>query len=215
MRSVIIGRKSPFPSVAARESCAGRRPRWKRVGSPWIPQPATGRVVRAEQLSGTDEESEPGELFAWSGKTRSARPAKRVCASSVSPAFGGPAETKKARHRRCFKSPVQTLGRPQARANLGKRRCMRFALRTQGKSKRGGEACAKKEGAARAAPPIAPRSDEVRFWFNPRAPKLSVASRMFLPQGGFRVPAISLSANQFPNLCPSGNTVSQEPRSGA
>ncbi len=30
----------------------------------------------------------------------------RVCASSVSPTFGGPAETKKARHRRCFKPPI-------------------------------------------------------------------------------------------------------------
>ncbi len=44
--------RSPFPSVAARESCAGRRPAMETGRNPWIPQPAKGRVVRAEQLLG-------------------------------------------------------------------------------------------------------------------------------------------------------------------
>ena len=93
--------------------------------------------------------------------SRSARPAMKVCASSVSPAFGGPAETKKARHRRCFKPPWNLYKRPQARANLGntdvcasrsprKRKC-----RLTGRTRR--SPVAQTEGAAEAAPSYAPR----------------------------------------------------------
>jgi hypothetical protein len=100
-----------------------------------------------------------------------------------------PAETKKARHRRCFKPPSEKARRPQARANLGKPADMCFGALTQEKTsvrprfaeessvvigalsdaKRGSEEHGKKRGAAAAAPPIAPRSAIVEFWFNPRA----------------------------------------------
>ena len=86
------------------------------------------RLVCGWQSRRADRAVRSFAAFAWSGRTRSARPAK-VHASSVTPADGKPAETKKARLRRCFKprpskrpasSPVvrpRTV-RPQARANL-------------------------------------------------------------------------------------------------
>jgi hypothetical protein len=99
----------------------------------------------------------------------------RVCASSVSPAFGGSAETKKARHRRCFKPPCENPWRPQARANLGKPRCMCFAPPMQGKMRTGVErgicavdrprraSGAKRKGRPKPPLPIAPRSVQLEI----------------------------------------------------
>ena len=81
--------------------------------------PGGSRAVRAERL-GIRTTGPKLASHRLDGRNPSARPAMKVCASSVSPAFGGPTETKKARHRRCFKPPLDLLGRPQARANLGR-----------------------------------------------------------------------------------------------
>ena len=109
MRSVIIGR-SPH---AKRCSPGSPAPMLARDGDglsiPGSPQPAEepGGSRRTARRRRKNPSCEPS---LGAGETRSARPAMRVCASSVSPAFGGPTETKKARHRRCFKPPSETLG---------------------------------------------------------------------------------------------------------
>ena len=164
MRSVIIGRKSPNPSVAARESCADLRPRWRRVGNPWIPQPAERPGGSRRTAPRERTKVRPVSHSLGTGKSRSARPAKRVCASSVSPAFGGPTETKKARHRRCFKPPFKTLA-TTGTCEFGQ--VAMYALRLENARKNWTavrpadkrKVVEKKEGAARAAPPIAPRSE--------------------------------------------------------
>ena len=146
--------------------------------------------------------------IAWSGKARSARPAKRVCASSVSPAFGGPAETKKARHRRCFKPPVKTLGRPQARANLGKARSMRFALKVQGEIWREMERGTKKEGRPGPPPPIAPRSDLVEILV--QSPRARIGHRVGIVISAPRAPSPPLNGRRAcvcATLCQRGNTL--------
>src|SRR5688572_30588004 len=74
----------------------------------------------------------------------------KVCASSVSPAFGGPTETKKARHRRCFKpllsdhrhvriwaTPMYVLRGGDASENAGQRACMRVDLTEKERGGRG------------------------------------------------------------------------------
>ena len=100
----------PNPSVAARGVLRRSSARdGDGRDTPGSPQPAKSRVVRAERLLGTDE-GPTCEPSLGTGRSRSARPAMRVCASSVSPAFGGPTETKKARHRRCFKPPFKNPG---------------------------------------------------------------------------------------------------------
>ena len=171
---------------------------------------------------GTENESEPVSHRLERGKPRSARPAKRVCASSVSPVFGGPTETKKALHRRCFKPPIQNPGdhrhvRIWASADVWASpwECKgkfdtpitvpKIAL--EGASR-------KKEGAALGRPSDRPPIGTSRFWSIPARQRPRVGQ--VVPHLIRRVPVIGMSSKHFDRLCPPGNTLislpNREPR---
>jgi hypothetical protein len=115
IRSVIMG-KAPKPKRCSPGSPAPARPALETGERHWIPPSGRKAGMVAPK---SPHDLRHGEPSLGNGRSRSARPARKVCASSVSPAFGGPTETKKALHRRCFKPPSQRPRRPQARANLG------------------------------------------------------------------------------------------------
>jgi hypothetical protein len=160
--------------------------------SPLDPPTGKGRVVRAERFR-CESACEPS---IGAGVIPIRTPAMRVCASSVSPVFGGPTETKKARHRRCFKPPIFCSRRPQARANLGsadvcalpprcKRKLWEFpfcprdlrcaAKRAHPQKRRGGPSRPSDR------PPI---GSVKRQMVQSRAPALGIASSSFLHEAG-------------------------------
>ena len=161
MRSVIIGKISRIQALQPGESCADAGPRWRRVGRLWIPQPARAGwfAPNSSSRSGTNPNLVSHRLERESpdphvrqrecvplqcrrpleGRQRPKKPATVVALSRLlkTLATTGTCEFGQAK--------MYVLRLDDARKNRGGDR-PRARCGT------------KKEGAARAAPPIAPRS---------------------------------------------------------